>query len=139
MEAQGKIEVMKKDRKGFKMDDGQWYSNNFKPELNVKVGDTVNVNYTVNGQYYNYDTVEVTESAPAEAKQAETKTIGVLTSYAKDLIVAAIGNSQMPKVELKMLMKESAEAVIEAYKQIEKSIYDSEPEFAAPVVETKKE
>jgi len=50
---QGTIKVMRKDRKGFQLEDGQWYSGyNL---LSVNKGDTVEFNFTQKGQYKNID------------------------------------------------------------------------------------
>ncbi len=124
----GVVELMKKDKTGVKLDDGEWYSNNFKPALeHVKQGDTVKVTYKVNGNFNNYETVEVVEkgSIPQTdnfAKAREAKDASQLTSYAKDIVLTIIGNSQMPKETIKVLMQEAASAVAEAYNQIKSDI-----------------
>ena len=64
---EGIVESMKKDRKGVKLDNEKWYSNNFMPELNhVGIGDKVKITYKVNGNFNNHETIEVLEKAKAE-------------------------------------------------------------------------
>lgn len=47
----GMIKSVKKDKKGFQLDDGKWYTG-FK-ELNVSKGQHVQFDYTVNGDFRN--------------------------------------------------------------------------------------
>lgn len=131
---QGIVKSLKKDKKGIRLSDDQWYSNNFKDELNVNVGDEVKVTYKVNGMFKNYETIEVIRKAPQSdtfAKARESKDASQLTSYAKDIVIAAIGNSQMPKEEVKVLMLEAARAVAEAYNQIKEDISGEKKEVKA--------
>lgn len=65
--ASGVIQSVRKDRKGFKIDE-VWYSGYTPDELNgASKGDTVTLEYTEKGQYKNIvkGTVQVTASAPA--------------------------------------------------------------------------
>ena len=65
--ASGLIQSVRKDRKGFKIDE-VWYSGYTPDELNgASKGDTVTLEYTEKGQYKNIvkGTVQVTASAPA--------------------------------------------------------------------------
>ncbi len=131
-EATGIVELMKRDKTGVKLDDDNWYSNNFKPELkNIEVGDTVKVTYKQNGIYKNYETIEVIGSVPKFdidkfSKARESKDASQLTSYAKDLTIAVIGNKDISKeireIEVEKLMAEVAKTVAEAYNQIKKII-----------------
>lgn len=124
-ETTGIVELVKKDKKGVKLDDQSWYSNNFKEPLkDVNVGDTVKVTYIVNGIWKNYETIEVLEKAPISeqtntfAKARASDDASPLTAYAKDLVVAAIGNSNMPKVDVAEMLPVAAVAIAKAYNQI---------------------
>jgi len=89
---EGIVASLKRDRKGLKLEDGEWYSNGFMPEINhVGVGDKVKITYKVNGSYKNYETVEVLEKAkPSQvSKGNEYDPTGMLVSYVKDLAIAS--------------------------------------------------
>ncbi len=125
METQGTVEVVKHDNTGVKLETGEWYSS-FNDKVNCNKGDKVKITYTDNTSngrtYHNFDKIEVIESAPQGtdtfAKARESKDASQLTAYAKDLVVAVINNSQMPKLGVDELMPEAAKAVAEAYNQI---------------------
>ena len=134
-ETKGRVQTLKKDNKGVLLDDDNWYSNNYKDPLkNVNKGDFVKVTYKQNGVYKNYETIEVLESAPQEeskfSKARESKDASQLTSYAKDIVIATIGNSNMPKEEVKTLMQEAGKAVAETYNRIKDIISGKVTDFA---------
>lgn len=87
--ASGTIEVMKKDNKGFKLDNGVWYSS-FDP-VEHKKGQRVKVTYTTNGDFKNITQTEMLEAPsimPATSIGDNTKIRSMALSYAKDLCVA---------------------------------------------------
>lgn len=104
METIGKVTSVRKDRKGIKLDDGNWYSNTFKPALEVNVGDEVKVEYTLKGEYRNHQKVEVTSKGqgfkanfnPAIAEQGDKARKNMCISYAKDMYIAEL-NALLPK------------------------------------------
>jgi len=67
------IVSMRRDRKGFKLEDEQWYSS-FSPMTNVNQGDVVSFEYTVKGNFKNIKgSVQVvggTATAPASSAPA---------------------------------------------------------------------
>ena len=71
--ASGLIQSVRKDRKGFKIDE-VWYAAFAPDELNGAVkGDTVTLEYAEKGQYKNIvkGTVKVTASAPAGGRSRD--------------------------------------------------------------------
>lgn len=86
----GIIKVLKKNKKGFQLDNEQWYSNDYLPELLARKGDEVEVKYKVNNGYNNYEEVKVLSKAtPQEGGKVNLpRETTMYTSYAKDIFVA---------------------------------------------------
>lgn len=86
----GIVKKVKSNKKGIQLDNGIWYSNNFKGELTCQVGDEVEVDYTINGDYKNYDQVVVTKKATisSTSTRRDIDPATMLVAYTKDLLVA---------------------------------------------------
>lgn len=86
----GIVKKVKSNKKGIQLDNGIWYSNNFKGELTCQVGDEVEVDYTINGDYKNYDQVVVTKKATISttSTRRDVDPATMLVAYTKDLLVA---------------------------------------------------
>ena len=89
----GTVLTVKQREKGYSinLDDGEWYSGFGKSP--VSKGDIVEFEFKVSddGQWNNIQKIEVTDKAVPQSTQDKIeKTIGVLTSYAKDEIVAKL-------------------------------------------------
>lgn len=127
METQGIVEAVRKDNHGLKLNDGQWYTS-FNQNVNCRKGDEVKITYTDNTKdgrtYHNFDKVQVMKEAPKEdfEKAREAKDASQLTSYAKDLAIAIIGENKMSKeirqTEINIIMKEATQAIAETYNQM---------------------
>lgn len=65
---EGKVKCMKKDRKGFQLEDGMWYSGF--DVLTAKKGDNVKVGYKINGNFRNISSLDVLngESNPSNGE-----------------------------------------------------------------------
>jgi len=99
MTAIGVVKSLRKDRKGMQLTDEQWYANKFGKELEVGIGDEVKVTYVLNGQWRNYEKVEILKkkenSLPPYVKEtSDSRDKSYAASYAKDLVVALIEKSK---------------------------------------------
>lgn len=84
----GTVQKIKQDKKGVMLENGSWYSNNFKSELDVNVGDEVEVEYKVNGNFNNFEKVVVLKKGSKPAGKSSTyDPATMLVSYAKDIVV----------------------------------------------------
>lgn len=147
METQGRVKSLRHDNKGLQLDTGEWYSS-FHNQINCKQGDEVKISFTDNTKdgrtYHNFDKIEVTAVAPEDkfGQARESKDASQLTSYAKDLVIAMMQEKEDIAVDVAFPV--CAKLVAEAYNQIKDIISgeeakekEKEPEFAAPVLETK--
>lgn len=119
---QGTIEAMKKDRKGFKLSDGEWYSNSFKDELIVNKGDEVKITYKLNGTYRNYETVEVVKKSVKQEYDRKEERINVdagnIVQRATELVI-------QDKAET---LEEATNAVIKAFEIAQNALRGIKPE-----------
>lgn len=114
----GKIDLIKKDQKGLKLDNGQWYGNNYlkEPLNNFQKGDEVKVILNDKGFL---DRVEPAENITTERIPAPpvSKNATMYTSYAKDLFICLRQQSR-PEADTpegdKLLMGEAIELVKQA-------------------------
>lgn len=127
METQGIVEAVKHDGTGLKLGTGVWYSS-FHNKVNCKKGDEVKITYTDNSKdgrvYHNFDNVEVIKSAPQKTEKSEGKSVGMLVSYAKDLVTTKMAITK--DLNVPEAMKIAAESVGNAYNII-KRITEEEP------------
>lgn len=119
----GTVEAVRKDGKGFMLDNEQWYSNNrAKGKVACEKGDKVEVEFTRNGEWKNYTSVKVTEKKAIQTQETRIDVnASQLCSYAKDLVVGAMDKG----IEVKSIpeaMKTAANAVAEAYLLIKAKI-----------------
>lgn len=109
----GIVKSLRQDRKGLQLNDGTWYSNKFlKGTLECQRGDEVEITCKQNGQYLNLETVTVLKTTQKKAEpfseSRDAKDAAMLTSYAKDLVVAG-------KAET---IDGAAQAILLAYRKI---------------------
>ena len=69
--AEGVAKAVRKDAKGFQLDNGEWYSG-FNP-LTIKKGDRVKVSYKVNGDFKNIDSFDIITKAPETSAPSAPK------------------------------------------------------------------
>ena len=73
MEVNGKVKLIRKDKKGVQLEDESWYSNpNLKNSLEVNKGDEVKISYTQNGQFNNLQKLEITKKTENPEKNTQT-------------------------------------------------------------------
>ena len=116
--AKGIVKVLKKNKKGVQLEDGTWYSNNFKGEVECQVGDEVEIEYKTNGEFKNYETIKVLTKAEGPVEKVSKKTydpVTMILSYVKDLSVAN-GKS----------MKENTVEILKSYSIIKTALSDEE-------------
>lgn len=116
----GAVTSVRKDRKGFKLDDGNWYSS-FAP-VKAEKGDQVKIEFVINGNYRNLKNVEVVGKSDKTVQFNENKdktTASMLVSYGKDIIVAKGGEGDL--IEISKLMAR-------AYKEVLKIMDEKEVE-----------
>jgi hypothetical protein len=125
----GIVKAVKKDLKGLALEDptnpkGKWYSNNyFQGQLNCKRGDEVELTLQQNGQYQNLIACKVLKSSAPMAEARESKSVEMLTAYAKDLVVAAMQNNK--DLDVTAAMKIASTAVLGGYKAIKEGLNDN--------------
>lgn len=111
----------KQDFRGVKLDeDPRWIGSKFYKGIVPNVGDEVEVEAQVSGDFLNLMKVTILKANPKiESKTYSSSSAEMLTAYAKDLAVAYLNsdrdNTQSIKIPLKELMVLSAEAVLLAY------------------------
>lgn len=126
-EIEGVVKLVKKDKKGLQLENGEWYSNNFlKNPLICNRGDKVKV--FLNGKGF-LELVEVlekgldkpTQDRPEFKQQArESINASQLTSYAKDLVIA--GKSP----DMETAIKSVVSAYKTAIKELESELHVKE-------------
>lgn len=91
---EGTVKSLRQDRQGVQLEGFGWFSNKFKAPVTCNRGDIVKVVYTENGEYKNYETVEVltasTKTVEPFREAREDKTTAMLVSYVKDIYIALI-------------------------------------------------
>ena len=124
---QGLVKAVRKDKKGLLLDNDKWYSNKFfNGTVDCENGDKVEVEYEVNGNFLNLTKMTILQKGEKKAMQMEIRgdvNASQLTSYAKDLVVAAINRTDpKEKVDMQLLMQGAANAVSNAYLAIKDQI-----------------
>jgi hypothetical protein len=97
--AQGIVKALRKDRKGVQLTDGAWYANKFAKEIeNISTGDEVKVTYVENGNWKNYETVELIKKKEIPAftpnsyiqEASDNKVKSICVGYATQICNAEI-------------------------------------------------
>lgn len=139
METQGIVESIRHDKKGLKLNNQEWYSS-FLHEVKCNRGDEVKVTYTENTKdgrtFKNFDKIEVLNATKIpSSNQQEERLNSVLTSYAKDLAVAKIGQGAS---DLGIVMLEARDVILETYNKIKEEL-NEKPKTTEPKEETTRE
>lgn len=142
---EGIVKNLRKDGIGLQLETGEWYSNKFfKGKLDCEKGDKVEVSYSINGEYTNLEACKILQKGEKKAIQKEIRedvNASQLTSYAKDLVVALIGEQPIPnensKKTLEIFMNEAAIAVAKAYLTIKREVM--QPQVQEQATQTSKE
>jgi len=95
METQGKVKLLRKDKKGLQLENGDWYSS-FNNDVDCNVGDEVKITFSQNQSngrtFNNFNKIEViSKSTTTEKDYSEGnkyKQTSVMISYVKDLVIA---------------------------------------------------
>jgi len=87
LKIEGVVTAVRKDRKGFQLDKEGWYSGF--TMVNVNWGDKVVVEYVINGNFNNIESVEILDAnqSPKRVPQRNGADSQIL-SYVKDLVIA---------------------------------------------------
>lgn len=64
----GIVKAVRKDKKGFQMETGEWYGKS-KTDLNIEKGDEVSVTFELNENWNNIEKVDVLKKAETEKKE----------------------------------------------------------------------
>jgi len=128
METQGVVKLLRKDKKGLQLNDGQWYSS-FDKTVDCNVGDEVKITFeqTTKGDrtYNNFTDVETTKKstipAPAPVEGYKDKTINTILICAKDLVVASI-NSNPGTVDVKNMVPVAIDVMLAAERQVKNAL-----------------
>lgn len=117
-----------KNRYSIKSPSGEWYS--AFGTTNVKAGDEVKMQFTQNGIFKNIDKVEVISSnnpIPETARPSSTKSdykaSTMLTSYAKDILVALIANGAQ---DVDKAAKDATQTIMKIYDTFELELKKSQ-------------
>lgn len=128
---EGIIKVVRKDKKGFQLDDGLWYSS-FK-ELDVVKGDKVAVGFefSKNGFYKNIEELKVLVPAPTfkpasffRQETRDLKATTMLVSYAKDQVLAHMNWATINQKEFDMEQSWNLaiKCVMDAYNKVKREL-----------------
>ena len=84
----GIVKKVKNDKKGVMLENEKWYSNNFKEELDVNVGDEVEIEFKVNGNFNNHEKVTVltkTDKAVSKGSKEDFNPVTALTKFVMEV------------------------------------------------------
>lgn len=112
----GIVSSVRKDGKGFKLDNGSWYSGF--TALPVAVGQKVSFGYVQNGDFKNVSGPISSSgggSTSFYAADDSSKTASMLLSYAKDIYIAGLGKSNLKLENISL-------DIVDAYKLIKEKL-----------------
>ena len=128
MEITGIVELLKKDKKGLKLVEEDWYSS-WNDEVNCNPGDEVKITFDQNTKddrtFNNFTKIEVigksTQPILSKALVDNSKVASMLVSYAKDLTVTQMEKSGAV-MDVKNVFPVAMDIVIEAYKKTKQEL-----------------
>lgn len=120
MEITGKIESIKKDRKGIKIA-GKWYSSNYINPITANIGDEVKITLNNKGYLESVETLKKSETNGKEEFRANVDA-GNILQRATELTIAVLNNSK----DVPAINEVLNEAVNQCLKQFKRIKYDLE-------------